>query len=672
HDFRNAGITWTHVFTPTLTGEARLGFGRRNLAVGLIGGDDVPIVLFTGPNTPSNIGNAQQFPIKRIQNDFQYVYNLSTQLGAKHTLRFGTDSRRVQLNENVEQAHRGIWTFRSDGPFSTLDNFVRGVPQVYQQGFGPKYNGYRTTEVNLYVQDSYRATPTLTFDLGARFEYVGKPVEVNQLVDLGYGSDSYVEPRVGFAWSPAWKDGLLGRLSGGPGQSVLRGGFGLYHGRVFQSIFSQGGVAVRFNPPQGAVLTFQDPNMSVANPLGSFRFTPGPPATQVTLALVDPGLHMPYTTQWNLTLERALPWQSGLSISYVGNRGIGFIQYHVQNRAQFPATSTVPYPGALSFTGVTFDKIDANLFNANPAPGFISISQQRINQRRPDGRYGAIFYVSNNAWSYYNALQVQWNKRLSDGLSFQASYAWSKNIDTGSEATFVGSGDTNFLISEKAGPRGNRGLSRLDQPHRFTLSYTWQLPFYKGQPGFAGRLFGGWELNGISTFAAGNPITVILGYDMNSDGIGADRPFLVDPSVHGRSIDNARLNPETGKQFAMTQVPAEAFFPNAAAAAARAYPFLPGTGAIGSAGRNIFRLNGQNNFDAALVKNIKLFGADRGHEIQLRAEFYNLLNRVQFGFPNTTLLDTSVAGYRINPNFGQIGGLNNSARNIALFFRYQF
>ena len=152
-----------------------------------------------------------------------------------------------------------------------------------------------------------------------------------------------------------------------------------------------------------------------------------------------------------------------------------------------------------NFPGVRFDQIDPNLFNANPAPGFISLSQLRTNPRRPDGRYGAIFGISNNAWSYYNALQALWTKRLSQGLSAQLSYTWSKNIDTGSEATFVGAGDTNFLISETLGPRGNRGPSRLDQPQRFVASYTYQFPFGKGQSGFVGHLIGGWEMNGVVT-----------------------------------------------------------------------------------------------------------------------------------------------------------------------------
>lgn len=673
HAFQNAGVTWTHIFSPRWSGEGRFGFGRRNMLVGLVDGDNVPIVSFTGTNPPSSIGNAGQYPLARVQNDFQYVYNVATQLGTKHNIRFGTDTRRIQLNENIEQMHRGFWTFSAAGPYSTLENFARGVVQTYQQGFGPKYNGYRTTEVNLYVQDQFRVTPTFSLDLGARFEYVGRPTEVNNLVDLGYGSDSYIEPRFGFAYAPNWQNGFLGKISGGQGNLVVRGGYGIFHGRIFQSIFAQGGVTVRFNPPQGATLTFADPEMSVANPLGDYVFQPGPPTAQVVVVNPDPGLHNPYTQQWNLTIERALPWQSGLSISYLGNRGIGFIQYDARNRAQFPVTSTVPpnYAG-MNFPGVRFDQIDPNLFNANPAPGFISLSQLRTAVRRPDGRYGAIFGIGNNAWSYYNALQVLWNKRLSQGFSGQLSYTWSKNIDTGSEATFVGAGDTNFLISETLGARGNRGPSRLDQPQRFVASYTYQFPFGRGQSGFIGRLIGGWEMNGIATFGMGNPVTVVLGYDLNADGIGADRPYLVDPSVLFRSMDNARVDPATGRQYSMDQVPTSAFFPNASNVPDRSYPFLPGTGAVGSLGRNTFRLHGQKNFDVAFVKNTKLFGKDRGHELQFRAEIYNLFNRIQFGTPNLTLIDTSVAGYRINPNFGQITAQNNLPRNMQMMLRYQF
>ena len=181
------------------------------MIVGLMDGDTVPIITWTIANAPANIGTPSQYPLKRYQSDFQYVYNVSAQLGARHTIKFGADVRRNQLNDEIQNYHRGNWQFTAAGPYNALENFVRGIVQFYQQGFGPEENGYRSTETNLYVQDSWRMTPSLTLDLGARFERVGSPSEVNHLVDLGYSSDSYLEPRFGFAYAPNWNQGIIGK-----------------------------------------------------------------------------------------------------------------------------------------------------------------------------------------------------------------------------------------------------------------------------------------------------------------------------------------------------------------------------------------------------------------------------------------------------------------------------
>jgi hypothetical protein len=671
--FQNYGLAWTHVYSPRITGEGRFGFGRRRMIVSFVDGDNVPIITWTIANAPTTIGSPGQYPLKRYQNDFQFVYNVSAQLGSRHTLRFGADVRRSQLNDELQNYNRGNWGFSSAGSNNAYQNFDQGVVQTYQQGFGPEENGFRSTEVNLYVQDAWRVSNSLTLNLGARFEYVGKPTEVNNLVNLGYPSDSYVEPRFGFAYAPVSKGGFLGKLIGGQGKSVLRGGFGMFHGRIFQSIFSQVSAAVRYDPPNGATVTASNPNMSVADPLGTYQFTPGPPTTQVILTLADPNLHMPYTEQWNMTFERQLPFHSTLSLSYVGNRGIGFLQYNGNNRAQFPIVSTVPstYPGN-NFTGVLINQIDPNLFDANPPPGEISLAQPYTNQRRPDGQYSIILQVSNNEWTYYNAMQAVYTKTLSRGLTIHGAYTWSKNIDTGSEATFVGTGDTNFAISTNQTARSLRGLSRLDQPQRLVIVSTYDLPFYKTETGVLGRVLGGWQVNGISTFAAGNPVTVVLGYDLNGDGIAGDRPWLTDLAVFGKSFDNARINPATGVQYSMGTIPASAFYPNQAVANAHDWPWYPGTNYVASSGRNIFRIQGQNNFDVAFVKNTKLFGREHTHELQFRAEMFNLFNRVQFGLPNLTLVDTGVPDYRINPNFGQITSQRNTPRTMQLMLRYQF
>jgi outer membrane receptor protein involved in Fe transport len=684
HKFQNVGLTWTHVFSPRMTGEFRTGFGRRNMYVGFLDPNDRPPIIRWSVSGFSNImGNASAYPILRIQNDFQYVYNFSWLLGNHQTLKIGTDIRRTQLNDNTENYNRGYYAFSSANGLNAFQNFQQGIVQTFTQGFGPAYIGERITESNFYVQDDIRVASNFTLNLGARFERVGAPTEVNHLIPPDYKSDSYVDPRFGFAWSPK-SDGFLSKLLGGAGMTSVRGGFGLYHGRVFESLYSQIGASSRFNPPNAAVLSWSNPNEEVANPTFGFVFTPGPPKSQVSLTYSDPNFHMPYTEQWNLTLERQLPWKSAFQATYAGNRGIGLLFYNWGNRAQFPVVSTQPASYGTQaqgyFTGVLFNQIDPNLFNSNPAPGFISLTQPRTNARRTNGAYGSFLIVSNAAWSYYNGLQLTYTQKTFKGLNMQASYTWSKNIDTGSEATSVGSGDINAAVSETQGMASLRGNSRLAQPQRFVVSFVYEIPLYRDQRGpdslgflapVVGRVLGGWRVSGNTIFASGNPFTVMLGYDLNGDGIGGDRPDLLDPSILGRSISNGRQDPATGLQYAQEALPISAFAPTAAQAAAKAWPWYPGTGYVGSLGRNTFWLCGQNNWDLAFSKDVRLYG--ERHHLQFRAEMYNFTNRVQFGMPAyTSVVDTGVPGYRLQPNLGKITSQANSPRNMMMMLKYVF
>jgi hypothetical protein len=164
---------------------------------------------------------------------------------------------------------------------------------------------------------------------------------------------------------------------------------------------------------------------------------------------------------------------------------------------------------------------------------------------------------------------------------------------------------------------------------------------------------------------------VLLGYDLNGDGIGGDRPFVVDPKILGRSVDNARINPATGVQYAQSVLPLTAFLPNAADAAAKNWPWYPGTGIVGNLGRNTFWTNGQNNWDLAFIKDIRL--SSERHHLTFRAEMYNLANRIQFDLPSiVSVVDTSVPGYQLQPQLGRITAQRNSPRNMLMLLKYTF
>jgi hypothetical protein len=480
-----------------------------------------------------------------------------------------------------------------------------------------------------------------------------------------------VEPRIGFAYSPGWQDGVLARMTGGPGNASIRGGYGMYHGRIFQSVFSQTGASLRTNPPNALSRQFttQPGILNVSDPTVGFVFIPGPQTARHNETLADPNLEMPSTRQWNLTLERKIRWDSTVRLSYVNTRGLGLIKYTLDNLPVSPLAGGIvvvdhpnnaPAAGFPDLRGKKIDRIAADVLCAgtglpninttalcpNPVPigdNEISFRVPRTNERRPDPRFGTNLLVSNGADSWYNGLQTEWIKRASHGLQFQVSYTWSKALDTNSEATDPGAGDTN-----QNGPlRGfSRGLSRFDTRHRVTVNGSYLLPFWKDRRDVAGIVLGGWQLSGVWKMASGTPFTVrdTGGIDLNFDGFADTRPVLLDPSILYTSVDN----PDRSTK----QLPLAAF---------QRAGLLGDFGQL--VGRNTFYTHGVNNVDLGLYKTIRM--PARGHALTLRIEAYNAFNRVQFGFPTSDIA---------NAAFGRITGTSNqyAPRVVQVALRYRF
>ncbi len=526
HRQQNFGYVWTHQYSPVMVGEFRFSVGRRRTIVDIAAGNDTPVVRFSGTANASIIGNAGAFPIHRFQTDFQFVYNLSTVKFNRHALKFGTDIRPSKLDDLADNFSRGFYTFSASGGKDAYGNFLRGFVGTFTKGYGPFFLRNRIKEFNFYGQDDFKAKPNLTLNIGLRYEYAAAPYDADHKISYGFADDkNNLAPRIGFAYSPDVTGGFLSKITGGPGQSVIRGGGGLFYGRLFQSYFSQSGATVRFNPPNAALLSFTN-TFNVADPTNGFVFVPGPPTARISPTFIDPHLQQPYTEQWNLTIERVLPWKITAKASYVGNHGVGLPFYDFDNRAEFPFVSP-NNPFNAPFAGVLFNQIDPNPNNTSPAPGVISRSQPRTNQRRPDPNYTNVVRITNGSWSYYHALQTSLQKRYSNGLWFDVAYTWSKATDTGSEATSPGAGETNAVVARPLGGRSNKALSRFDTRHRLTITYSYLLPFFsKPGDGLASHLLnetlGGWQMSGVTTFASGNPFTVFSNFDVNADGIGGD------------------------------------------------------------------------------------------------------------------------------------------------------
>jgi hypothetical protein len=675
---QNFGATWTHILSNAIVGELRYGLGVRSTNVNILQGNDTPIVRFGGPlvaGTGSIIGNAGQFPINRDQTDHQFVYNLTAQAFNRHTFRVGTDIRRQQLDDLADNFSRGFWSFTNSCGGTTYANsyaaFFDGCVNSFQKGYGPFFLENRMNEANFYVQDDWRISDTVTLNLGLRYEYVGAPSEKADRVDYIYGADTdNIEPRLGIAYAPRWESGFLRTFSGGPGNVAFQAGWGLYDGRIFQSVFSQGGANVRFNPPNALFrnLTTLPNILNLSDPSLGFVFTPGPQTARTTVTLPDEDLEMPSTNKWSVSMERTMPWSSLLKISYQGNYNNKRIKYALGNLPVSPLDGPVtvvdhpfnaPAAGFPDLRGKVINAIAADVrcagtglpgittnatcpVNVPIADNEISLRVPRTNERRPDPLYTTNLLVSNDAESWYDGLEISWDKRFSRGLQFLAAYTWSNSEDTTSEATFVGAGDSN-----QQGPNSDyaRAKSRFHVPHRFTLSGSYELPFFRERQDWMGHAFGGWTLSGILKLASGTPFTVTFtGTDLNFDGFAEARPVLLDPSILYRSIDT----PATAQE----QLPRSAF---------RAQVYGDTVDML--VPRNSFYGDGFENVDLALAKTFRLPWAK--HQFSVRVEAFNAFNQVQFGFP--------ISDFN-NAAFGALNGVQTSysPRVIQLRLWYRF
>ena len=337
-----------------------------------------------------NLGPFSQFPILRVQNDFEYLVAGTTST-RNHQLDWGTEIRRYQMNDLQSDNARGIFNFRPNFGNGAIENLLLGLPSKYEQSLGNLYRGFRYTDVSLFLNDRWSVTPKLDLTLGLRYEYAGAPSEVNDLTEFSYSSDANnLAPRFGFAYS--W------------GDTAIRGGYGIAFGRVFPVTFQ----SARFNPPAVIRLSAQSPD--ILDPLGGFEVPEGNEPVRSSLNLIDPDLVVPYAQQYALQLERNLTPSTRLAAAYVGSRTWKLFQTLHSNRAGRPEG--------------------------------VPITTGTINDRRPDQNFFAVNTITNMGRAYFDAAQLSLDQIFNAGVSLRASYTFSKAIDTGGDFsnTAVGNG----------------------------------------------------------------------------------------------------------------------------------------------------------------------------------------------------------------------------------------
>jgi hypothetical protein len=632
----NFGMTWTNMLSSNTVQEARVGVGMRHTDWTITDGITTPVVRMSGGTgiTFTILGNAGAFPITRNQRDDQLVYNISSSRWAKHTLKVGTDLRRSNLDDHAENFNRGFWSFsatcQGTNYGTAVAAFWAGCVNSFTKSFGPASLENRLQEANVYAQDDWRPTDNLVLNLGARYENVAAPKERNNLINYGFGSSSYIDPRLGFAYTPDWdRSSILRAITGGNGQFSIRGGFGIFHGRVFQSVFSQGGASIRYNPPNAATIAQSSTNLS--DPLNGFVFVPGQVTARVAATFADPNLKMPEARQWNLTFERRAFWNSRFRASYIGTFGKDLLQYKWSNVPVAPsapgtagATWVVATDWQCAGTGTVVGSSTIAKTTACPnvvpiAPNEVSLRVPRTDERRPDARFTDVRIVSNLAQSWYHAGQLEWETGEYHGLTGRMTYTYGKALDTGAETTDQGVGDVGIFPPRPGTQDFAKGYSRFDVRHRFTGAAAYSLPWLQNRNDFLGSALGGWTVAAVVRYASGTPFTIVDGGAPDilflGTGMKPNRPICVNPQYCSGTIGGPSDN---GK------VPASAF-----------RHAVYGDTLDSFIGRNTYRTDGTQSVDAGIYKSFKVPVSQMS--LVLRLDCFNVFNSVRWWYPQNDI-----------------------------------
>lgn len=627
-DLRSQGLhtNVTRTFSPAAVG--RLGFhydrSRADLNVtqqysdlfSSLGLPLVPDVTLRGGSL-SNLGPGKLFPRFRVTNRFQLSAE-GTKSTGRHTWTAGWGMVREQVNDLQSDNVRGSLVFTSDFGNEEVTNFLAGRPSQFTLTLGNLYRGFRSREHYAYFGDQIRFRETFSVSLGARYELMTAPTEVNHLTDVNFPVDkNNVAPRFALAWNPR------------RGKTTVRGTYGISYATIYPLSYGM----TRFNPPGVQVLQISAPDLSnLANLLATATPTSG---GRTALFRLSPDLVFSYSHTYSLGIERELPGAMQMRIAYFGVRSFHLLSLGIYNR-----------PGEV--------------------PGIVPTTAN-ANNRRPDPRYFDINRIESNANAYYDAFQVSVNKRLSRGLAFRAAYTFSKNLDFDGDFTNTATGaevppdfgtptcELCSRVSDQKGP------SLFDTPHALIASYNYSLPFPGASQGWTAALLRGWQISGTTIFQSGTPYHIHTGGDGpgfgNVDGVVTDRPNILDTSLLHQTFDN----PDTAPLLLGADTCVQ---PNAPDANGVVLPYLRckyfdaniPAGGRGNLGFNTFRSSGTFNWNFALGRAFRLPGGSE-QSVQFRAEFYNLFNRAQFASPGIQLSSET---------YGKITNTLNRGRQVQL------
>ncbi|MGB8511080.1 MAG: hypothetical protein WCD76_22100, partial [Pyrinomonadaceae bacterium] len=703
---QNLLLEEVHVFGPSLTNDLRLGYSRIAFVFPIVGGtlaETLPLINITNA---TSLGVASNLPQARIANNY-VIQDTATYVHGDHTFRGGLELLQQRSKQSAPFRGRGELSFGNSAVGSTsfsgfanfIDNFggsgsaLRdfGSPVYYPALFRQAY----------FFQDRWRATEALTLTLGLRYEDFGQPVNsvntaaftglfnVNPATRQGPYSlpndadkdKNNFAPTVGLAYAPSFEHGLLGTLFGQK-RTVFRAGYQVTYDSFFNNIASN---AAASSP--NLVSTTITSTPSTASPRGLSNLTNQFPTVARPLTpldaqtLVTKDLVNPYYQRFSVGMQRELPGSLVVDVSYVGTKGTKlYINEDLNPTVPLALRQNTPasYPNCTPGTNVTAAQATAQF----PTGVLCPLSG------RLDNIQGSRLIRTNGGSSIYHAGQLNVTRRFTNGLTFTGAYTYSKLIDNGSEV--FGVGNTNLPQQAVRPPilggpafseRLERAVSFFDRTQRAVFTYVYQLPFFTEQRGFAGRVLGGWEVSGVTTFESGVPFTVINGQDADSIGGNLDRP---DFNASGQAGVRAVPAIATATANPCSVAVGATFYTNPDAGGACINPstaqfigILAGSGRTGNLGRNTLRTPGTNLFDMNFSKRLRL---TEGTRLEFRAEVFNIFNHPNFlqgsispftpgGGSLPASVFGSVAGRFLQPD---TVGTDGGGRTIRYQVKYRF
>ena len=672
--------------------------------------DKNPTISGNGFSALQAFGNYDNFSNKN------YYSGSLTWIRGSHTMKFGGAYSKYRKNENgLAGSNEGLFnsfsaTLASGVTSNTLNqnlqrfaNFLVGNVASYTQAKFDYVADLRQHNIEWYAQDEWRVRSNLTLYAGLRYSFFGAPSDKNgrltnflpELYDrsrapavtgagnrvLGTGDfctgliantqntnftlpagctsvtpspygDKVIDapnkdfaPRVGLAWDPF-----------GKGQTSIRTGYGIYHEQVLNGFYL---TIIGVNPPFQENVTIT--NTRLDNPLSGTVAAAALGTQQIRGVQGD--FITPYTQHWSLDVQQQVTKNTLFTVGYYGSKGthlIGIVDLNLlppgqaRNSQCAPGNNYIGQPGGAATVqcqpnGYAFRNAANVALNPNAVGTTTFTDALILDQIRPYRGYRAINVIQPRFNSNYHSLQVSAQHRFSGASQVNLAYTWSKNLtDNQTDRSTAPQNPYNIT--------GEYGRAQFDRRHVFTLNYVYELPFYRAQKGFAGKVLGGWQASGIFVYNSGLPFTVTTS-SFDPAGLG-----FLGPSVSGPRpniiCDPNRDAPNTQQQYFNTSC----FQPTPAS-----QPFSTPANMVigfdnnpGTSGRGVILGPSTSRVDFTLVKNIRFTESLR---LQLRGEAFNVLNTTNFRTLSLNVTST---------DFGAVTAPTRDARQLQFAAKFYF